>query len=632
MKKFTLFIALLCSLSAFPTRYLVQGTGNNTWRTAGAGEVNVTLATTLKAWYDGQTMPSGDEVWLAAGTYALDAAITMKADVSLYGSFAGTETTIGQRSKVSGGNPWDFANQTILDGNNANTQGLLTTISDNLTYFDGLKIINFHKEPTGPTTNGAGAYLLTNCTMQNCIVAYNTLVGNSKNGNGCYGAGVSIKGGHLLNSYIHHNDCLKGTGSGGASGGGVNLWGVLATDPMSVIKGCTIENNTAYTSGGLGLMDDWATRHTGGQIEDCLFKSNTATNGAGGGMGGGGWSYSADLTIKNCQFIENVATMSFGGGASITHGSTPVDIEGCSFIGNISGPATNTLGKGGGALFCNAGIFSPIKNCIFRDNKITTTAEGSAVSAIVPITLQNCVIVNNTSEKAGYSTVTFGIKGCKMLNCTLAQNVNSGIGTAVNCSTFPTDVTNCIFWGNANGNICKYDTLTAINNAFDTDESAKAFYGAGSINTLTSGNTFVSPTNFQGAAADATQKTESATANWQLQRNSPAVDAGTDLTDSDVATDILGTARPLGAAYDMGAYEFNPTSGITETNFDFGCFSSNQSIELRGLPIGQMVSVYNITGILVSSQKATTSSVSIVSPKGIYLVQVGNKTNKVIVQ
>jgi len=40
---------------------------------------------------------------------------------------------------------------------------------------------------------------------------------------------------------------------------------------------------------------------------------------------------------------------------------------------------------------------------------------------------------------------------------------------------------------------------------------------------------------------------------FSLQTGSPAIDAGTTL--AGVATDILGVARPAGAAYDLGAYE-----------------------------------------------------------------------------
>jgi hypothetical protein len=58
-----------------------------------------------------------------------------------------------------------------------------------------------------------------------------------------------------------------------------------------------------------------------------------------------------------------------------------------------------------------------------------------------------------------------------------------------------------------------------------------------------------------------------ANANFQLQSNSPAIDAGTTL--AHVTTDIIGVGRPQGSAYDIGAYEFfqggSPTPMITLT-------------------------------------------------------------------
>ena len=59
---------------------------------------------------------SGDQVWVAAGTYV--GCITLKAEVALYGGFAGDETDLSQRD-------WT-ANETILDGNQA---GSVVTIA-----------------------------------------------------------------------------------------------------------------------------------------------------------------------------------------------------------------------------------------------------------------------------------------------------------------------------------------------------------------------------------------------------------------------------------------------------------------------------------------------------------------------
>ena len=57
---------------------------------------------------------------------------------------------------------------------------------------------------------------------------------------------------------------------------------------------------------------------------------------------------------------------------------------------------------------------------------------------------------------------------------------------------------------------------------------------------------------------------DAAAFNFRLQTGSPCIDAGRDAK-SIVPRDILGTSRPQGLGYDLGAYEFiTPTTGIDE--------------------------------------------------------------------
>jgi hypothetical protein len=50
--------------------------------------------------------------------------------------------------------------------------------------------------------------------------------------------------------------------------------------------------------------------------------------------------------------------------------------------------------------------------------------------------------------------------------------------------------------------------------------------------------------------------------NYQLQSSSPAKDAGAAVT---LALDILGGTRPVGAGYDIGAYEYGSLSTAQPT-------------------------------------------------------------------
>ena len=59
---------------------------------------------------------------------------------------------------------------------------------------------------------------------------------------------------------------------------------------------------------------------------------------------------------------------------------------------------------------------------------------------------------------------------------------------------------------------------------------------------------------------------------FHLLFNSPAIDAG---TNTGVATDYDGTARPQGAAYDIGAYEYTPPPMVTGVLVASSAWSSN---------------------------------------------------------
>ncbi|MDR1584705.1 MAG: hypothetical protein LBS07_00820, partial [Prevotellaceae bacterium] len=57
------------------------------------------------------------DVWVAGGNFTLTANIIMQDSINVYGSFAGTETSLEERAKVENGKAWEFVNPTILTGN-----------------------------------------------------------------------------------------------------------------------------------------------------------------------------------------------------------------------------------------------------------------------------------------------------------------------------------------------------------------------------------------------------------------------------------------------------------------------------------------------------------------------------------
>ncbi|MEI8204643.1 MAG: choice-of-anchor Q domain-containing protein, partial [Bacteroidota bacterium] len=731
MKKLTLLVALLCSISAFSaTTYLVELgnglAGSASWtRAAGANEVKINLTTitggpkTFNSWINAAGLAANDQVWMAAGTYTINSATYPPANVSIFGGFAGTETATSQRTPGTSGNPWDFTNSSIIDGTGATqTAGIKSNPSStSTTYFDGLVIQNFATVNSAASSlNAQPVELYTNTVMQNCIIKNNT--STSTNASGLiYGCAVLISGGQLKYSSLNNNSVIKGTGgsTGNLMGGAVIYFG----NATSAIIGCTFESNSAPNGGGAVYMATNGTNYGGGTIQDCIFKTNT-TSGFGGAIGSNcATATSVPLYITNCQFIENTS-LAHGGAMNILMNISSINISGCSFIGNSSG---DSAGNGGGAIFVSgstsqAAFTQPIKNCIFRDNKITNTGgEGAAIHIKKALTLQNCIFSNNTATANKYA-VTFNVAGCNMYNCTVANNSTSGTGAAVGTLVSTTTLTNNVFYGNAIANIGGAGAVTATYNATD----GTAITGTGNINTLTSSNTFVNPTVLVGAASTVGDKALSAAADWRLKWNAPAVNVGSDLSAS-FTTDFTGTvSRPQGGSFDMGAYElpyynttvtFNaggtvnnltngavssnpkgqdnmayiitpnhgmgiqsilyngtdvktqltnllgssvnyggtytapalsgtstlaitfeidPTTSISELSNKFICYVSNQHIELKNINKGDNITIYNITGSLISQQNAIANEISISLSKGIYLVKVTDQINKVIVQ
>ena len=738
MKKITLFLALLCSLTVFPaTTYLVYQNGGSTWDVGVSGTqvnlstVNAGAAASFNAWFtdktlatptfSGATFVTGDQVWIMKGTYTLTGTVTLKAGVAIYGGFGTTATeSVATRAKNST-SAWDFTNATILDG--ASTYICLSGGSASInTLVDGLTIQN--GKNTGTASSGGGAKINgAFTTMQNCIV---TACSTTNTATGSCGGVIIMGGGIVKDSYIHHN-------TGAANGGGISIYGANCS-----LTGCTISNNSATGAAGLYLYST-----TGGvSVSGCAFNSNSATAGSGGGISSfisGGAQ--AAISISNCTFTSNTASTS-GGAMNLTYSTTTniFNISGCTFTSNTAAAASAST-AGGGAVFMNSGIFN-IDKCTFNTNSTTlsgggalllsaggtstttisnstftgntsgttTTTSGSALYLGKSTTVNNCVIAGNTGSSVIYVYAASGTSGT-FNNMTVANNLTgtgtaAGIylGTAVTASTF----TNCILYNCGTGPI-GYSTgvaPTVTYTGFGTDVTSLPTYaGTGCINTI-----------------DATSFVNPATNDFHLAFGSLAINAGTVSAISGCSPDRDGViSRPQGGKSDMGAYEvpfysttvtFNtggtvnafttgdvdskpqgtqtayvitPTYGyqltsvkynsveqistltslidglstfnggtftapalstnstlditftavsvtaVSSPSNNFKCYVSNQHIELKGLKIGDEVSVYTVTGAKVALQQINSSSASIALSKGIYLVKVAGQIQKVII-
>lgn len=246
---------------------------------------------------------SAAEVWVAAGTYtpksqlisgtAYSASFRMRDGVSVYGGFAGGESSKLDREK--GTMPWDFTNATILEGSyydhgDFTWTGKKWTLTgdsrhvvwfapmageddfSNVTTLDGVTIMGGYAQGgTGmddfKTDCGAGVYMDgANAYLTNCIVKENYAAGN--------GGGVYLKGGRVQSSFIYNN-------SADADGGAVYV------ENRGLVLRSMLANNSAHNGAGAYLHNASETDATADDypeyliLSTCVVSNNTVTgNGA----------------------------------------------------------------------------------------------------------------------------------------------------------------------------------------------------------------------------------------------------------------------------------------------------------------------------------------------------------------
>lgn len=248
---------------------------------------------------------SAAEVWVAAGTYtpksqlvsgtAYSASFRMRDGVSVYGGFAGGESSKLDRDREKGTMPWDFTYETILEGSYydhsdfAWTGKKWTLTGDsrhvvwfapmageddfsNVTTLDGVTIMGGYAQGgTGmddfKTDCGAGVYMDgANAYLTNCIVKENYATGN--------GGGVYLKNGRVQTSFIYNN-------SADADGGAVYV------ENRGLVLRSMLANNSAHNGAGAYLHNASETDATADDypeyliLSTCVVSNNTVTgNGA----------------------------------------------------------------------------------------------------------------------------------------------------------------------------------------------------------------------------------------------------------------------------------------------------------------------------------------------------------------
>jgi parallel beta-helix repeat protein len=252
------------------------------------------------------------------------------------------------------------------------------------------------------------------------------------------------------------------------------------------------------------------------------------TKGGDGAVTGGGMGVETtaakNLTFRNCRMdnnglVSNPNTAIRGPGYGYyMSGGYNTTVENCEIDHN-----------GGWGLHQYTAYNEPpsngniIRNNIIHDNAQTPSSQQGTGGMIIGATCQNQLVYNNilynNNQQPGISpgmgiAISYGCTGAAIYSNTVYGHASG------------------IYTGQASGTLIKNNIVYGNGQAFSDNG-----IGTSMSNNLTIDPKFVSLSNY----------------NFYLQSTSPAIDAGITLTQ--VATDINGTPRPLGAAYDIGAYE-----------------------------------------------------------------------------
>ncbi|HJR80936.1 MAG TPA: choice-of-anchor Q domain-containing protein [Anaerolineales bacterium] len=298
---------------------------------------------------------SGDEIWVAAGTYkpttGADRTISfaLKNGVAIYGGFAGTETLLSERdweinlTILSGdlnGDDVGFTNNSensyhVLTGGGTDSTAMLDGFTITAGYANGALLV--HRRGGGMYNDG-GSPTLTNLTFS---------------GNSVSGPSTSDGGGGMYN-YNNSTPILTNiTFSGNSAPSGSGMFN-SGSSPM--LTNITFSGNSASNGGGgmFNVVSDPT-------LKNVTFSGNSAAN------GGGMYNGTSNPSLINVSFSEN--SVSSHGGGIYNFNSDPI-------LTNMTSTGNSASGRGGGMYNTdNSGPF--LTNTILWGN--TASSEGPEI-------------------------------------------------------------------------------------------------------------------------------------------------------------------------------------------------------------------------------------------------------------
>jgi hypothetical protein len=478
----------------------------------------------------------GDELWVAEGVYDEErndntrGALVPWNSVQVYGGFSGVETQRNERD-------WE-THVTVIDGSvaRAGQAAYHVIMGKDGARIDGFTITGGVASGSSSASHGAAVSLVNaEMVLKNCIISDNTgepifAETASLTMTNCtvfdnYGS-ASHSWGYvltLLDSQATLTDCNLSGNTGTA---------IDAFRSLTQITGCTISENTGRAldcqSGSMTIREStfsnyalesdsiiYANGPESFILEDSVIEGNEIKiHNDGGILKAGSFG---NYQIRRCIFRDNVVTSNYNNGAGAISGAA--DIEDCLFMGNRAiGQAQAMSGavQGGGR----------IRRCIFVGNRADKGATALRGSWIVT----SCLFYGNTADDMSTSGSLSCIRDVSsIVNCTITGN--TGNTEAVIVPNELTKVVNSIFWGN-DGVVAQTELFAEVSIAYSTVEGG--YPGEGNLD--------LDPLFVDVASND-----------YRLRWDSPCFNTGLHLEEPDL--DLAGLARPIAAAFDMGAYE-----------------------------------------------------------------------------
>ncbi len=432
----------------------IDATGNNdgsTW-----ADAYVDLQDALAA-----ALPD-DEIWVAAGTYVpgtdtLDN-FELVEGVRLFGGFAGTETSEGERDPATNvtilsGDPLgnDVPGDSLSRTDNVFHVLLADTFITNATIVDGFTITGGNSlDPAAGglpgiiRDSGGGLLSVGSPVLSNCIFTQNF----ASRGGGIYVSGDDASSIKILNCTFDDNDARFGGGVMFISLNGGLIDNCTFTNNSSASSGSAFYNgasidtvlNSTFTENLAGR--DGAIAHDGSiayyenldfdlneaarlgaamvlfsgepTFENCTFSNGLALR------GGAFYVFRGAGVFNNCEFASNSATGLAGAfGIQETDDPSALTLNGCSFSGHTAGD--------GGVIFSFGGI-TEFNDCEFTSN----SSEGGGVGFIQGgnAIFNGCLLEGNTGADFGGAGLTGFGASSSFTNCEFITNQSSRLGGA----------------------------------------------------------------------------------------------------------------------------------------------------------------------------------------------------------